>query len=93
MTGDRKMSSVPEVAVQLPEMTKLRPIGGLIEPSDRSLDRLRADLCQLMLRLICVATSVTAMSLMVTAAESSTVSIYGFELPVHSKWSFSDVFE
>ncbi|XP_023000388.1 CASP-like protein 3A1 [Cucurbita maxima] len=100
MAGDRKMSSVPEVAVQLPEMTKVAAmasksgtIGGLIEPSDRSLDRLRADLCQLMLRLICVATSVTAMSLMVTAAESSTVSIYGFELPVHSNWSFSDVFE
>lgn len=100
MTGDRKMPSVPEVALQLPETTKVAAmasesgtISGPMEPPDRSFDRLRADLYQLALRLICIATSATAMSLMVTAKQSSTVSIYGFELPVHSKWSFSDAFE
>lgn len=94
------MSSVPEVAVQLPETTKVAAmasesstINELMEPPERSFDRLRADLYQLALRLICIATSTTAMTLMVTAKESSTVSIYGFELPVHSKWSFSDAFE
>ena len=44
-------------------------------------------------RLACLLTSVTALSLMVTAEESSTISIFGFSLPLYSKWSFSDSFE
>lgn len=94
------MPSVPEVALQLPETTKVAAaasesgkISGPMEPPERNFGRLRADLYQLVLRLLCIATSATAVALMVTAKEASTVSIYGFELPVHSKWSFSDAFE
>lgn len=53
----------------------------------------KADVAQALVRALCVATSTTAVVLMVTASESSTVSIYGFPLPVSSKWSFSDSFE
>ncbi|XP_042968002.1 CASP-like protein 3A1 isoform X1 [Carya illinoinensis] len=53
----------------------------------------RSDLGHLVLRLLCMLTSVAALSFMVTAKEASTVSIYGFQLPVYSKWSFSHSFE
>ncbi|XP_024022526.1 CASP-like protein 3A1 [Morus notabilis] len=53
----------------------------------------KADVAQVALRLLCMATSVTALVFMVTAREASTVSIYGFPLAVYSKWSFSDSFE
>ncbi|GFQ00229.1 CASP-like protein 3a1 [Phtheirospermum japonicum] len=44
-------------------------------------------------RLLCVLTSVTALSVMTTAKQASTISLYGFSLPLSSKWSFSDSFE
>lgn len=44
------------------------------------------------LRLLCLITTVTALSLMVTAKQDSTISVFGLTLPVHSKWSFSDSF-
>ncbi|KAE8735696.1 CASP-like protein 3A1 [Hibiscus syriacus] len=47
----------------------------------------------LILRLLCMATSVTAMSFMVTARQVSVVSFYGFQLQLHSEWSFSYSFE
>ncbi|XWS20238.1 hypothetical protein CRYUN_Cryun31cG0083000 [Craigia yunnanensis] len=53
----------------------------------------RGDLVQLTLRLLCMASSVTAMSFMVTARQVSTASFYGFQLQLHSKWSFSYSFE
>ena len=53
----------------------------------------KADVAQAILRLLSVATSVTALMFMVTAKENSIVFVYGFPLPVYSKWSFSDSFE
>ncbi|KAK1362883.1 hypothetical protein POM88_038444 [Heracleum sosnowskyi] len=45
------------------------------------------------LRLLCLITTVTALSLMVTAKQDSTISVFGLSLPVQSKWSFSDSFQ
>ncbi|GAB4850248.1 hypothetical protein Ancab_029544 [Ancistrocladus abbreviatus] len=45
------------------------------------------------LRLLCLLTSLIAICLMVSAKEASTISLYGFQLPVYSKWSFADSFE
>ncbi|KAL3511756.1 hypothetical protein ACH5RR_024473 [Cinchona calisaya] len=53
----------------------------------------KMDIAHVVLRLGCLLTSVTALSLMTTAKEASTLSLYGFNLPVYSKWSFSDSFE
>lgn len=53
----------------------------------------KADVVQVVIRLLCMATSLAALLFMVTAKEASTVSLYGFSLPVYSKWSFSDSFE
>ncbi|XP_062023958.1 CASP-like protein 3A1 [Rosa rugosa] len=53
----------------------------------------KADVAHVCLRLLCMASSVTALSFMVTAQQASTVTIYGFHLPVYSKWSFSESFE
>lgn len=48
---------------------------------------------QLVLRFVCLVASVMAFSFMVTASQNSAVSIYGFQLDVSSKWSFSYAFE
>ncbi|KAK5843015.1 CASP-like protein [Gossypium arboreum] len=53
----------------------------------------KGDVVVLTLRLLCMATSVTAMSFMVTARQVSAASFYGFQLQLHSKWSFSYSFE
>lgn len=70
--------------------------GGQGEPRVRSKTEgtlTKGDVVVLTLRLLCIATSVTAMSFMVTARQVSTASFYGFQLQLHSKWSFSDSFE
>ncbi|KAF5741662.1 RecName: Full CASP-like protein 3A1 Short RcCASPL3A1 [Tripterygium wilfordii] len=53
----------------------------------------KSDCIQVTLRLLCTVSSVIALSFMVTAHQTSTFSIYGFKLPVSSKWSFSNSFE
>lgn len=45
------------------------------------------------LRVLCLVTSVVGISLMVTAKQSSTISLYGFQVPLYSKWSLADSFE
>lgn len=52
----------------------------------------KQEMLHVILRLLCVLTSVTALSLMVTAKQSGEISLYGFDLPLYSKWSFSDSF-
>ncbi|KAK9666086.1 hypothetical protein RND81_14G159600 [Saponaria officinalis] len=45
------------------------------------------------LRVLCLMTSVVGLSLMVTAKQSGNISLYGFQLPVYSSWSYADSFE
>ncbi|KAJ0440806.1 putative casparian strip membrane protein [Helianthus annuus] len=45
------------------------------------------------LRLVCLSASLASIVVMTTAKERSTLSLYGFNLPVYSKWSFSDSFD
>jgi len=67
--------------------------GPLVGAAERTRRRRRVEAMQLLLRGLCMASSVLSISLMVTAEESSSVSIYGFQLPLHSKWSFSESYE
>ncbi|KAF2323460.1 hypothetical protein GH714_035573 [Hevea brasiliensis] len=87
----------PEVAVQLPESKVAATensgtMSGPLIRTPRSFGR-KAEVLHAALRLLCMVTSVAALSFMVTAHQSSSVSIYGFMLPVYSKWSFSHSFE
>ncbi|KAF2301159.1 hypothetical protein GH714_020536 [Hevea brasiliensis] len=95
MTNGQKVPPL-EVAVQLPDSkvaamensgTMSGPLMGTTRPFAR-----KAEVLHVALRLLCMATSVVALSFMVTAHQSSSVSIYGFKLPVYSKWSFSHSF-
>ncbi|KAJ7963056.1 CASP-like protein [Quillaja saponaria] len=94
------LKSPEEVVVQLSEAKVLEngAMGGSLVGAEMRNQRSsgvqrKADLVQMVIRLLCIGTSVIALSFMVTAKEASTVSIYGFQLPVHSKWSFSESFE
>ncbi|KAL9232107.1 hypothetical protein vseg_007250 [Gypsophila vaccaria] len=53
----------------------------------------RIDGVNVMLRVVCLMSSVVGMSLMITAKQSGSISLYGFQLPVYSSWSYADSFE
>ncbi|KAI8529586.1 hypothetical protein RHMOL_Rhmol12G0236300 [Rhododendron molle] len=54
--------------------------------------RRKHDVTLVAMRGACVLSSVAAVCLMVTAKEGSTMSIFGFSLPIYSNWSYSDSF-
>ncbi|KAG5223188.1 integral membrane family protein [Salix suchowensis] len=104
VTSGQKMAPAAEVAVQLPEYklavesisgTMSGPLvggsGGGATAAMRPFGR-KAEVMHVLLWLICIITSVAALSFMVTAQQSSSISIYGFTLPAQSKWSFSHSF-
>ncbi|GMH22220.1 hypothetical protein Nepgr_024063 [Nepenthes gracilis] len=101
MNGEKKLG---EVGIQLPvtKGTAASPavetgtMSGPLESSFGTSDqkgRTSIDAIHAVLRLLCLFSSVIALSLMITAKEDSTISLYGFQLPVFSKWTFSDSFE
>lgn len=50
----------------------------------------RNDVAMVLLRAMCMAVSTVAVSLMVTARETSMTTLYGFEFQLHAVWSLSD---
>ncbi|KAL2516200.1 CASP-like protein 3A1 [Forsythia ovata] len=91
MTNEQK-NGPPEVGIQLPE-TKVAGEESLIVNGRRRIGHRKTDIMHVILRLLCLLTCVTALSVMVTAKQASTISLYGFSIPVVSKWSFSHSFE
>ncbi|CAI9114193.1 OLC1v1014854C1 [Oldenlandia corymbosa var. corymbosa] len=95
-------SNTGEVNIQLPETAKMGgaptsvtmsgPLVSSSRPSVRSVHG-KMDIAHVVLRLACLLTSVTSLAVMITAKQASTISLYGFSLPVSSKWSFSDSLE
>lgn len=91
---------LPEIGIQMPETkvpggestTLSGPLVPVSSGTDRKLRR-KADVAQAVLRLVCLLSSVAALSAMIKAEQSGSVSVYGFELPLYSKWSFSNSFE
>ncbi|XP_078439332.1 CASP-like protein 3A1 [Wolffia australiana] len=45
------------------------------------------------LRLACAATSAASLALLLSSEQSASLSFYGFHVPLHAKWSFSDSFQ
>ncbi|KAL7191256.1 hypothetical protein ACSBR2_023349 [Camellia fascicularis] len=90
MNGKKTLA---EAAIQLPE-TKVAAAAEESGTNSGSLEsaRRKLELTHIVLRLACLSTAVASLSLMATAEEASAVSIYGFSLPVYSKWSFADSF-
>ncbi|KAG5523475.1 hypothetical protein RHGRI_035322 [Rhododendron griersonianum] len=62
-------------------------------PDHHQKARRKHDVTLVAMRVACVLSSVAAVCLMVTAKERSTMSIFGFSLPIYSNWSYSDSFE
>ncbi|CAL9009970.1 unnamed protein product [Prunus brigantina] len=91
MVGSRKTTSVDEEVAEVEKVVV--EINGTMNDAGASGLLRKGDVAQVCLRVMCMAASVTALLFMVTAREASTVSIYGFQLPVNSKWSFADSFE
>ncbi|KAK2406215.1 CASP protein 2B1 [Trifolium repens] len=62
-------------------------------PLEKTSRRRRNEAMQLILRALCMGSSIVSLSLMITAKQNKSVPIYGFQLPVQSKWSFSQSYE
>ncbi|KAL4194153.1 hypothetical protein AMTRI_Chr05g57870 [Amborella trichopoda] len=102
------VSKPSETQIQMPETTKatandsVTMSGPLVSHSGAAADflathglktRRKSDPISAFLRLLCIVSSITAIAFMVSAHSSGSVPIYGFNLQVDSKWSFSDSFE
>ncbi|KAF8388926.1 hypothetical protein HHK36_025608 [Tetracentron sinense] len=86
----------PEIGIQMLEAKVAAESASMSGPlvSERPNQvRRKSDVAHAILRLICLISSIIAVSFMTTAKEAATISIYGFHLPVYAKWSFSDSFE
>ncbi|KAJ0986414.1 hypothetical protein J5N97_004770 [Dioscorea zingiberensis] len=81
-----------EVGIQMPETKPAESVtmGGERPPA---MESRRRDMAGLGLRAACLASSLVSLCLLVTAEQHGEVSLYGFQLPLYSKWSFSDSFE
>ncbi|KAG9141113.1 hypothetical protein Leryth_001617 [Lithospermum erythrorhizon] len=92
------IKNAEEVRIQLPETnlaTENGTMSGPLVGDHQQKPRIhrKNEMLFVGLRFLCLTTSVVSMSLMVSAKQDSTISIFGFSIPVHSKWSFSDSFE
>ncbi|KAF9615501.1 hypothetical protein IFM89_023883 [Coptis chinensis] len=96
MMNGRK--TTPDVGIQMPEtkvsatesVTMSGPL--MSNATDRKLLR-KTDVAHVLLRLMCLLSSVLAVAVMATSEEKANITIYGFSLPVYSKWSFAPSFE
>ncbi|KAG9449159.1 hypothetical protein H6P81_009124 [Aristolochia fimbriata] len=105
MTTDSCLKPTPEVAIQMTEAAKVaaadaNTMSGPLVAVSGGMDRWRTSICgmpgstlHILLRVVCFLSSVAALSFMVTAEQSATLSIYGFNLPVYAKWTYADSFE
>ncbi|KAH6832468.1 hypothetical protein C2S53_019786 [Perilla frutescens var. hirtella] len=87
------MKNGEEVSIQLPEIKMTTESGPLVSQRPTAVANRKTDVMHTVIRFLCLLTSVTALSVMTTAKEASTISLYGFSLPLSSKWSFADSFE
>ncbi|XP_045789977.1 CASP-like protein 3A1 [Trifolium pratense] len=61
--------------------------------AERASRRRRTEVMQLILRALCIGSSIVSLSLMITAKQNKSVRIFGgIHYPVHAKWSFSQSF-
>ncbi|KAF6164512.1 hypothetical protein GIB67_025338 [Kingdonia uniflora] len=78
--------------VEMTTMTKTEESGGMSGPLVRK-HRRKSDIVQLFLRLVCLFSLGIAIAVMTTAEQKGNLQIYGFNLPIYSKWSFANSFE
>ncbi|KAI3670499.1 hypothetical protein L1987_87835 [Smallanthus sonchifolius] len=92
----------PESAIQLPDQTTTKVAaesetgtmsGPLVSLTSAKKFSRNYDAMHIVLRLVSFSASLISVAVMATAKEKSTISIYGFDLSLHSKWSFSGSFE
>ncbi|XP_068334416.1 CASP-like protein 3A1 [Pyrus communis] len=93
MVSSGKMTSFDEEAAGVGKVVEEEINGTVRSGGAASVLSRRAEVTHLCLRALCMVASVTALSFMVTAREATTVYVYGFPLPVNSKWSFANAFE
>ncbi|XP_058084115.1 CASP-like protein 3A1 [Magnolia sinica] len=97
MTKGRKPS--PEVGIQVQEskITADSPtMNGSLVPISSGLGekiRRKAHAANAILRFLCLLSSTTSLSFMLQAEQTANISMSGFNLPIQTKWSYSNSFE
>nr|XP_043616395.1 CASP-like protein 3A1 [Erigeron canadensis] len=84
-TTDDHAAPTVKVAVEIESGTMMNNI-------EKKLPR-NYNVMHVALRLACLLASLVSLVVMISAKEKSTISLYGFDLPVYSKWSFSNSFD
>ncbi|KAM0938304.1 putative casparian strip membrane protein [Dioscorea sansibarensis] len=86
-----------EMGIQMPgsKQTDTVTMGGPLMPGQRSpmMNSRSRDMMGFVVRAACFASSLVSLCLMVTAEQHGEIELYGLQLPLHSKWSFSDSLE
>uniref|UniRef100_A0A1D1Z6J8 CASP-like protein n=1 Tax=Anthurium amnicola TaxID=1678845 RepID=A0A1D1Z6J8_9ARAE len=97
-TANGRQAGPGEVGVEMPKVVtpESGTMSGPLVPVSARLGSAilrRADAVRVGLRAACLATSVLSLALMVSSEQSGTLSLYGLQLPLYSKWSFSESLE
>ncbi|KAI3882457.1 hypothetical protein MKX03_025235 [Papaver bracteatum] len=92
--------TTPEIGIQMPSEVKMvaaesaRMSDPLASANGNCKNlRRKTDMIHTTLRFFCLFASVMSLAFMIRAEEKTTITIYGFHLPVYCKWSFADSFE
>ncbi|MCL7050875.1 hypothetical protein MKW94_012594 [Papaver nudicaule] len=92
--------TTPEVGIQMPYEAKVaaaesaRMSGPLVSANGNCTNqRRKTEMIHTTIRFFCLFASVMALAFMLRAEEKTTITLYGFHLPVYCKWSFADSFE
>lgn len=105
VTGAARKSAAAEVGIQMPEAAKASAVAadsgtmsGPLVPVTGGKDHRAAaamgwDAVAVGVRLATVLSSLLSLSIMVTAEQRGSLSVFGIQIPLYSKWSFSDSFE
>ncbi|XP_071733488.1 CASP-like protein 3A1 [Rutidosis leptorrhynchoides] len=101
MTNDHKPPPL-ETTIQLPDHTTITKVAAEVETGTMNLGpmitstkkfSLNYDVMHIILRFVSLAASLISVFVMISAKEKSSILIYGFNLPLYSKWSFSGSFK
>ncbi|RZS00234.1 hypothetical protein BHM03_00029907 [Ensete ventricosum] len=104
-TGAARKSAAVDLGIQMPEAAKASAVAadsgtmsGPLVPvtggkDHRAAAAMRWDAVAVGVRLATVLSSLLSLSIMVTAEQRGSLSVFGIQIPLYSKWSFSDSFE
>ncbi|KAI3512596.1 hypothetical protein L1887_19912 [Cichorium endivia] len=86
-------NTTTKVAAEVETGTMSGQVGQLVSSSSTRKFSPHYHVMYIALRLFCLSASLISVVVMTTAKQKSSISVFGFDLPLNSKWSFSGSFQ